>query len=98
MSTKQLTATYKSSGSTQTFSVDLPSLPSDSEAQNIRTKTAYLSALRSSIGQMQSDVNAFLTKKMEEEKASEAGKARSSQMKEAKEEEMYGEEDPEADG
>ena len=76
----------------------MPSLPSDPKAQDVKSKTAYLSALRANIVHMQSDVNAFLTKKMEEEKVIETGKAGRSQAKEEKAEEMYGEEDPEADG
>ena len=97
MSTTQLTATYQSPDSSQTFSSDLPSLPSDPSAQDVISKTVYLSALRSNIVQMQSDVNAFLTKKMEDDKASEAGKASGKRTKEEQEEDMYGEEDPEAD-
>lgn len=97
MSTQHLTATYKSPKSSEAFSSNLPSLSSDPKDQDVNSKTAYLSALRSNIVQMQSDVNAFLTKRMDEDKASEAGTVGARRVKEEKEEEMYGEEDPEAD-
>lgn len=48
---------------------------------------------------MQADINAFLTNKMEEDKAGEASKTWGKQKtQEEKAEEMYGEEDPEEDG
>jgi len=46
---------------------------------------------------LQSEINTFLTQKMEEDvKAAEGGVGKRSK-KEEREEEMYGEEDPEAD-
>ncbi|KAK4547833.1 hypothetical protein LTR36_010552 [Oleoguttula mirabilis] len=97
MSTNALTATYCSPAATQTLSSSLPPLPSDTQAENVQQKTAYLSALRSSATQMQSDINAILTQKMEEDKAAESGKGKA-QEEEAKMEEMYGEEEAEDDG
>lgn len=96
MSSAQLTAAYKSPDSTRNFSLDLPSLPEDPKALGTREKTVYLSALRSNISKMQDDMNAFLTQKMEEEKA-DGGNADIGKKKtrEEQEEEMYGEEDPE---
>lgn len=94
MSTNRLTATYKAPGAFQTFAANLPSNP---EAGNVKAKTAYLSSLRADIVQMQSDVNAFLTMKMDEGRAVEAEKASASKTKEAQEEDMYGE-DLEIDG
>ena len=71
MAEQQLSAEYRSPKSSQSFSSKLPSLP---ENHDVKSKTEYLSALRSGIVQMQRDVNAFLTKKMEEEKSAEASK------------------------
>lgn len=91
---QQISADYKSPTSTQSFSSKLPSLPKD---HDVKSKTEYLTALRSGIVQMQSDVNTFLTKKMEEEKSLEASKGQGNKSKEEQAEEMYGEEDPEAE-
>ena len=99
MATQQLSATYKSPSATETFSYSLPSLPSGANAQNVKQKTTYLSALRSDIGRVQDRVNVFLTQEMEKDKASESSKASSKKKaQEAKEEEMYGEEGFEEDG
>jgi len=46
---------------------------------------------------MQSDINVFLTQKMEEDKAAESGADGKGKAQEEKAEEMYGEEDPEDD-
>jgi len=68
-------------------------------ADNVTEKTAYLGALRSQSAELQGEINAFLTKKMEEDvKAAEIGGVAKKSKKEEREEEMYGEEDPEADG
>lgn len=97
MSSQKLTVTYNSPTSTRTFSTPLPPLSNSDEEPTVQEKTAYLSALRSNIGQMQTDVNAFLTQKMEDEKAAESTKPNAKKSKEEREEEMYGEEDPEND-
>ena len=94
MAETHLSAKYKSPTTSQSFSAKLPSLPKD---HDVESKTEYLSELRSRIVQMQSDVNAFLTKKMEEEKSLEASKGQGNKSKEEQAEEMYGEEDPEAE-
>jgi hypothetical protein len=92
-SSANLTADYASPSGNHTFSHTLPS-PS---ATNVTGKTAYLSTLRSKSADLQSEINAFLTQKMEEDvKAAEGGAGKRSK-KEEREEEMYGEEDPEAD-
>lgn len=94
-----LTATYNSPESSETFSSNLPSLSDNKNEPEVQQKTEYLSALRTSLTQMQSDVNAFLTAKMESEKSAADSKASSGKKtREEKEEEMYGEEDSEADG
>ena len=88
-----LTASYASPSGSHAFSHTLPS-PS---ATNVTEKTTYLSTLRSKSADLQSEINAFLTQKMEEDvKAAEGGVGKRSK-KEEREEEMYGEEDPEAD-
>lgn len=89
----QLTADYAAPSGTHAFSHNLPT----PTASNVTDKTAYLSALRSKTADLQGEINAFLTQKMEEDaKAAEGAGKRS--KKEEREEEMYGEEDPEADG
>lgn len=97
-----LTANYTSPTSTHTFSSSLPTLqPGNASTEE---KTAYLSALRSNVSQLQGDVNTFLTQKMEEDKAREAeavGGADGKRVRmkdEEREEEMYGEEDVEEEG
>lgn len=88
-------AAYTSPTGRQTFSTSLPALPSDPKAQDIKQKTAYLSSLRSGATQMQGDLNAYLTQKMEEEKGGKAGGA--GQSGEETAEELYGEEGGEPD-
>jgi hypothetical protein len=88
-----LTAKYASPSGTHTFSHTLPS-PS---ANKVSEKTAYLSTLRSKSAELQSEINAFLTQKMEEDVKAAEGSSSKRSKKEEREEEMYGEEDPEAD-
>lgn len=89
----KLTADYAAPSGTHAFFHNLPT----PAASNVTDKSAYLSALRSKTADLQGEVNAFLTQKMEEDaKAAEGAGKRS--KKEEREEEMYGEEDPEADG
>ncbi|KAL8935016.1 MAG: hypothetical protein Q9216_005625 [Gyalolechia sp. 2 TL-2023] len=87
-----LTATYTSPTASQSFTHPLPSSATTSTAQ----KTEYLSTLRQSVTKLQDEVNAFLTEKMDEDKAL-AAKA-GLEVDEKKEEERYGEEDDEDDG
>lgn len=88
-----VTADYASPSDTHTFSHVLPS----SAANNVTEKTAYLSALRSKNADLQNEINAFLTQKMGEDVKAAEGSAGQRSKKEEREEEMYGEEDPEAD-
>lgn len=88
MGNTNLVALYASPGSEHTFSSPLP----DPKTETVQQKTGYLSKLRSNITQLQSDVNAFLTAKMEEDKANQTDSKRA--QDEQKAEEMYGEEDP----
>lgn len=92
MAPAQLTATYTSPSERHTISSDLPPVP---QGGDVKAKTAYLCALRSNIAQMQSDVNALLTRKMDEKKGSVADSKKDDW--DAKAEEMYGEEGGEED-
>lgn len=92
MSQPKLTADYSSPSATKSFSSDLPSIPKD----NVEDKTAYLAALRSNASSLQGELNAFLTQKMEEDKAAEGNSQQSAA--DEREEDFYGEEDPEKDG
>jgi len=92
---KCLIASYASHSASQTFSKGLPAL---SDPSNKADKTTYLSTLRSGISHMQSDVNVFLTKKMEADRAANLNQGNQETSRDEKEEEMYGEEDPDLDG
>ncbi|KAL8717695.1 MAG: hypothetical protein Q9225_005085 [Loekoesia sp. 1 TL-2023] len=87
-----LTASYTSPSASKTFTHSLPSAATTSTAE----KTQYLSTLRQSVTKLQDEVNAFLTEKMEEDKAL-AVKA-GVKVDEKKEEENYGEENVEDEG
>ncbi|THZ86274.1 hypothetical protein D6C84_02597 [Aureobasidium pullulans] len=62
-----LTAVYTSPTATNTFSSPLSSAPT--EASSSQEKSQYLADLRDNVSQMQDDINQFLTKKMDEDKA-----------------------------
>ena len=96
MSGSTLVAHYNSPNATQSFSSELPPVPAD--GGNVEEKTAYLAALRANTTKLQEEVNVFLTQKMDEDKAAESGKGKTSKGVEEREEEMYGEEDPEEAG
>lgn len=87
----RLSAAYASPTSTENFTYPLPTLSSSPITQE---KTTYLSTLRSSVQKLQDEINAFLTKKMEEERnaASGANGVNGTKVDEQKEEENYGEE------
>lgn len=89
--TTVLRAEYKSPAESKTFTHTLPSAVVTSTTE----KSAYLATLRGLIVQTQEDVNAFLTVKMEEDKAvaSMAGL----KTDDRKAEENYGEEIVEED-
>lgn len=89
--TTVLWAEYKTPTESKTFSHSLPSAAVTSTTQ----KSAYLSALRSLVVQTQEEVNAFLTAKMEEDKA--AASMAGMKVDEKKAEENYGEEVVEED-
>lgn len=97
MSAPALTATYTSPTTTKTFTSPLRALPTDPKALTVKDKTAYLSALRARIVELQGDVNAFLTMEMEADKVVGDGmaKGQGKGKEEEREEEMYGEEDGE---
>lgn len=82
-----LTATYTSptqSTSPRAFSANLPALARQPATQD---RVAYLDKLQSSLKTVQAEVNAFLTQKMDDDKA-----AGDSKGDDAKDEETYGEE------
>ncbi|KAF2219161.1 Gon7 family-domain-containing protein [Elsinoe ampelina] len=91
----QLKATYVSPTGDQSFTHSLSSI--DQANRSTSDKTAYLSDLRSKTSKLQDEINVFLTGKMEEDKAAHSDSGRKSKVDEDKEEEMYGEEDPEQD-
>ncbi|KAL1647362.1 hypothetical protein SLS58_002690 [Diplodia intermedia] len=86
-----LRATYSSpADGTAVFSRDLPAV---SAAPTTDGKTAFLSALRNSVSELQSEVNAHVTQNMENEKKA----AGIDESKEAALEANYGEEVVEED-
>ncbi|KAK4634422.1 hypothetical protein CLAFUW4_01245 [Fulvia fulva] len=97
MSPSSLVAHYKSPHATQSFSSELPHLPEDG-ANVEQQKTAYLAALRANTTKLQDEVNVYLTQKMDEDKVAESARGKSSKDMEEREENMYGEEDPEETG
>ena len=74
----------------ESFKQSLPACPREASTEK---RTAYLTALRTSITDMQDQINVFLTKKMEEDNLKAGDKAAA----DAKEEENYGEETVEED-
>ena len=95
--TQTLRAKYTGPESaTEHFAFPIAALPAD---KDVSAKTEYLSYLRGQLGQLQTQVNAFLTEKMEEDKARQTQpdtNSKSSKNKvaidEQREEDMYGEE------
>jgi hypothetical protein len=75
----------------QLFQRSLTTCPSNPSTEQ---RTDYLGELRSSISQVQADINAFLTQKMEEDNA----KSGQSNVNDEKEEENYGEEAVDEEG
>lgn len=92
-------ASYISPSDTHTFTI--PQQPTTTNpSTKTQAQTAHLSALRASTKQLQSDINAFLTQKMEEDKAAAASNAndkKSGKSRDEEEEENYGEETVEDD-
>ncbi|KAI5246331.1 hypothetical protein E4T42_06397 [Aureobasidium subglaciale] len=78
-----LTAVYTSPTATNTFSAPLSSAPT-------MITSSHLGDLRDRVIRMQEDINQYLTKKMDEDKAATEGAANSKD--EDLEEQMYGEE------
>ena len=81
-----LQAIYTNPTSSETFAHTLPS----AQTTSTKAKTAYLSALRSSVVRLQEDINGFLTSKMEEDKTLAASAGIKADDK--AEEDNYGEE------
>lgn len=97
MSTTKLSATYNAPDETKDLSLDLPLVPSDQGT--VEDKTTYLTTLRTQIANLQDNVNAFLTQKMEDDNAAAASaqdvKDKAQLRKEQLEVDRYGEEDVE---
>ena len=83
---QSLTADYSSDTGQKQFKHDIGAV---SEASSTKDRVEYLAKLRSSVTKLQDEVNVFLTKKMDEDKALD-GKNKS--LDDKKEEENYGEE------
>lgn len=81
----QLRGSYNTPTASHGFSKTLAPLPA---APSTKDTTAYLGSLRKAAAQMQTEVNAFLTSKMEQDKQSPSN----SKVDESKEEQYYGEE------
>ena len=81
-----LSAEYTSPQASHSFNQNLTTSPTPGST---KAKTAYLSELRGAVTKLQSEVNTFLTQKMEEDKANAAGEGGKA---DEKEEENYGEE------
>lgn len=88
-----LTGSYSSpTNAPFTTTHELQAPPSGTVAPTVPDKTKYLGDLRSAVAAMQDQVNKELTQRMEEDKATEAGKNGKPAVDDAKEEENYGEE------
>nr|POE90666.1 hypothetical protein CFP56_60279 [Quercus suber] len=85
-----LTADYKSPSSSHTFSLPTSEKPA---TLDVESKTKSLSTLRASLTSLQSDVNAFLTQQMEDDKAVAGSHAHGGRSDEERAEQMYGEEE-----
>jgi Gon7 family len=85
-----LSAAYISPTGTKTFTYAVPSISTASTED----KTLYLAALRTAVPKLQDEVNEFLTKKMDEDKAK---LVTDSKIDEKAEEDNYGEEVVEED-
>ena len=105
-SSTTLTAVYKSHSGDKVFSHDITATGElgqvsehSDQVQFSKAKTVHLSELRSSVKNMQREINAFLTAKMEEDKkdTSNGGAHTNGKGMDEVEEEKYGEEDVEED-
>lgn len=70
--------------------------PLDAEG-SVAAKKAYLSELRGLVTLVQSEINVFLTERMEEDKKAAEAQGRQDTDRDAKEEDNYGEENVEED-
>lgn len=98
MSTTKLSATYNAPDETKDLTLDLPLVLSDQGT--VEDKTTYLTTLRTQIANLQDNVNAFLTQKMEDDNAAASAaqndaKDKAQLRKEQLEVDRYGEEDVE---
>lgn len=85
-----LQAVYTAPDATQTFQHEIPV---ETNADPLAAKQAHLKALQTLVPKLQTEVNVFLTERMEEDKKAQGAISE----KEAKEEENYGEDVVEED-
>lgn len=88
MSSPALTAVYTSPDTTSGSTISSAPLPELASTPSTDERVAFLAALQKAVKTSQEDVNTFLTRKMEEDKAA-AGKQ---ELEDEKLEENYGEE------
>lgn len=88
---KSLTAAYKSPSGTKQFHYAIDTPTGDNQL-NANANSNYLSQLRASTKNLQSDINDFLTQKMDEDKKTASETTVKSKTKEDLDEENYGEE------
>jgi hypothetical protein len=81
-------ADYSSPQTTKAFAHDIPSVEANATPTDISSNIAQI---RNEAKKLQEEINTFLTAQMEEDKAKTAG-GKSTNDKESKEEENYGEE------
>ncbi|KAF2263156.1 hypothetical protein CC78DRAFT_581718 [Lojkania enalia] len=84
-----ITATYTSPTNTPSPHPLSASLPAISPDPSTKNRVAYLVAMQSAVRTLQSEVNAFLTQRMDDDKAQGGAGAKADDVKE---EETYGEE------
>lgn len=92
-----LSATYINHASSGSDAFSKPP-PQISPQPTTDERTGYLAALRTSVTSLQSDINTYLTEKMEEDKRAAGGDTANGTADDAKEEENYGEEVADEEG
>lgn len=88
-SSVDITAKYDSPNESKSFKYPIST---SSDQSSVESKVASLAQTRSSVKKMQEEINAFLTSKMEQDKAAQSGANAGSNVKDEEEEANYGEE------
>lgn len=90
MASNTVLGTYVSPSGKKDFDYKIPALP---DSPTTKETAAYLATLRKTTLRLQNEINAFLTQRMEEDKAPASGNGNGiSTIDEQKEEDNYGEE------